>query len=72
MANQARTATKGPAIGELHEVRGVFASSEQMQEAIQRLSVSGFDRADLSVPEAARTRDAIDTGIRRDAGRYGG
>jgi hypothetical protein len=53
MANLTRTATKGPAIGELHEVRGNFASSEQMQEAIQRLSASGFDRADLSVPEVA-------------------
>jgi outer membrane lipoprotein SlyB len=64
MANQARTATKGPAIGELHEVRGVFASSEQMQEAVQRLSASGFDRADLSVPDAAApvTRSTPESG----------
>jgi hypothetical protein len=52
MADQTRTAQRGPAIGGLHEVRGTFSSSEQMQEAIQRLSASGFDRADLSVPEA--------------------
>ncbi len=51
MANQTPTAKQGPAISELHEVRGVFSSSEQMQEAIQRLSASGFNRADLSVPE---------------------
>jgi hypothetical protein len=53
MANQAQTAERGPAIGALHEVRGTFANSEQMQEAIKRLTASGFDRADLSVPEAA-------------------
>lgn len=52
MAMQRATAHPGPAIGELHEVRGVFANSEQMQAAIQRLSASGFDRADLAVPEA--------------------
>lgn len=51
MAKVTPTASQGPAIGELHEVRGFFSSSERMQEAIQRLSVSGFDRADLSVPE---------------------
>jgi hypothetical protein len=51
MANPTRTAKQGPPIGELHEVRGKFSSSEQMQEAIQRLSAAGFDRADLSVPE---------------------
>jgi hypothetical protein len=51
MENQTQTAQAGPAIGELHEVRGWFANSEQMQAAIQRLSASGFDRADLAVPE---------------------
>lgn len=51
MANPAQTAKQGPPIGELHEVRGVFSSSEEMQEAIQRLSAAGFNRADLSVPE---------------------
>ena len=51
MVNQTQTAEAGPAISELHEVRGDFSSSEQMQEAIKRLTASGFDRADLSVPE---------------------
>ena len=51
MENQTQTAHPGPAIGELHEVRGWFTNSEQMQAAIQRLSASGFDRADLAVPE---------------------
>ncbi|HUB13121.1 MAG TPA: hypothetical protein VMB34_14310 [Acetobacteraceae bacterium] len=53
MANNPQTATTGPAIGGMHEVRGSFTSSERMQEAIQQLSVSGFDRADLAVPELA-------------------
>ena len=53
MANRAQTAERGPALGALHEVRGHFANSEQMQDAIQRLLVAGFDRADLSVPEQA-------------------
>jgi hypothetical protein len=51
MADQTSSARPGPAIGVLHEVCGTFTSSEQMQEAIQRLSAAGFDRADLSVPE---------------------
>jgi hypothetical protein len=53
MADNAQTAAPGPAIGGVHEVRGVFSSTEQMQTAIQQLSVSGFDRADLAVPEPA-------------------
>jgi hypothetical protein len=32
------------------EVRATFASPDQMQDAVGRLSVSGFDRADLSLP----------------------
>lgn len=31
-------------------LRATFATSDQMQDAVSRLSVSGFDRADLSVP----------------------
>lgn len=31
-------------------LRATFASSDQMQDAVSRLSVSGFDRADLSLP----------------------
>jgi len=32
------------------EVRATFASPDQMQDAVSRLSLSGFDRADLSLP----------------------
>jgi hypothetical protein len=64
MADQTRTAKQGPVIGELREVRGIFSSPEQMQRAIQRLSASGFDRADFSVPEAGApvTRSTPESG----------
>jgi hypothetical protein len=32
------------------QVRATFANSDQMQDAISKLSMSGFDRADLSLP----------------------
>jgi hypothetical protein len=34
----------------LQEVRATFANSDQMQDAVSRLSVSGFDHADMSLP----------------------
>ncbi len=34
----------------LREIRATFASSDQMQDAVSKLSLSGFDRADLSLP----------------------
>ena len=34
----------------LREVRATFARSEQMQDAVSKLSMSGFDRADMSLP----------------------
>jgi outer membrane lipoprotein SlyB len=64
MTQQTHTAEPGPAIGTLQEVRGTFSNSEQMQEAIQQLSASGFDRADLAVPEAGApiTRSTPESG----------
>jgi len=44
---------QGAAISELHEVRARFPDSATMQEAVGRLSMAGFDRADLSLPEEA-------------------
>jgi len=32
------------------EVRATFARADQMQDAVSRLSMAGFDRADLSLP----------------------
>jgi len=40
-----------PPIGELHEVRATFRDPDSMQDAVSRLELSGFDRADLSLPE---------------------
>jgi hypothetical protein len=37
----------------LREVRATFANADQMQDAVSRLSMSGFDRADLSLPSSA-------------------
>ena len=34
------------------EVQGVFASDAQMQDAIGKLTLAGFDRAELSLPAA--------------------
>jgi hypothetical protein len=34
----------------LREVRAKFASSDQMQEAVGQLNMSGFDRAEISLP----------------------
>ncbi|MGC1410810.1 MAG: hypothetical protein WA864_17915 [Acetobacteraceae bacterium] len=42
----------GPPIGTLHEVRANFSDPDAMQDAVARLETSGFDRADLSLPEA--------------------
>ena len=42
----------GPTIGALHEVRAAFGDPDAMQQAVARLEMSGFDRADLSLPEA--------------------
>jgi len=44
-------AHEGPQIGTLHEVAATFDASDAMQDAVSRLEMSGFDRADLSLPE---------------------
>ena len=43
---------EGPPIGRLHEVRATFGDPDAMQNAVSQLEMSGFDRADLSLPEA--------------------
>jgi hypothetical protein len=37
----------------LHQIQATFPDSEKMQDAVSRLSMSGFDRADLSLPSPA-------------------
>lgn len=47
----------GPAIGGLSEVRARFSSAEALHAAIEKLEASGFDRADLSLPELNPPRE---------------
>jgi hypothetical protein len=51
--SEAIHATERPAIGALHEVLGTVNDLEAMQAAVTRLETSGFDRADLNLPEVA-------------------
>jgi hypothetical protein len=37
----------------LRQIQATFAHSDQMQAAVDKLSMSGFDRADLSLPSPA-------------------
>jgi hypothetical protein len=37
-------------IGKLRAVRATFPNADQMQDAVSKLSMSGFDRAELSLP----------------------
>jgi len=50
--SQTAYGNEGPAIGALHEVRARFRDPDAMERAIEQLEISGFDRADLSLPEA--------------------
>jgi hypothetical protein len=43
--------TSAPPIETVHEVRGRFSSPDALQDAVARLELTGFDRADLSLPE---------------------
>src|ERR1700712_3601812 len=46
----------GPALtGGIAEVQGIFPSDASLQDAIARLTLLGFDRADLSLPTASPT-----------------
>ena len=44
-------------VSPLREVRGRFDDPERMQDAVNRLSLSGFDRADLSLSSHGHTLD---------------
>jgi len=49
-------AKAGPAISDsVDEVQGIFPSDAALQDAIGRLTLLGFDRADLSLPAASPT-----------------
>jgi len=44
-------------ISHLREVRARFDNPDQMQDAANKLTLSGFDRADLSLPSDGRSLD---------------
>lgn len=47
---------EGPSLGEtVQEVRGCFPHDAAIQDAISRLSMAGFDRSEISVPDADPT-----------------
>jgi hypothetical protein len=47
----------GSEVSRLREVRARFDSPDRMQEAVEKLSVSGFDRADFSLPSGGHSLD---------------
>jgi hypothetical protein len=51
IVSEMQVTSSAPIIGEIHEVRASFATPDLMQNAITQLEMSGFDRADLSLPE---------------------
>lgn len=66
MVDRTTSVKPGPRVADVVTMRGTFPSAEMMQNAIERLMVSGFDRADLSVPNALSTSGASarDSGAR--------
>ena len=52
MVERTSTAQPGPPVGDAMILRGRFGSADKMEDAIEQLLVSGFDRADLSVPNS--------------------
>jgi hypothetical protein len=51
IVSQAQQTESAPVIGDLSEVRATFTTPDLLQNAISQLEMSGFDRADLSLPE---------------------
>ena len=46
----------GPALAEgISEVQGIFPDDAALQDAIARLTLAGFDRAEISLPQASPT-----------------
>lgn len=56
-------AKAGPALSDnVHELQGRFANDAALQDAISRLSLLGFDRADFSIPDPDTVRATPDEG----------
>ena len=43
----------------MHEVQGLFPSNATLEDAIARLTADGFDRADISIPDASPAREDV-------------
>ena len=52
MVDRASSVEPGPPVADVVMIRGIFPSADMVQDAIERLMVSGFDRADLSLPNS--------------------
>jgi hypothetical protein len=49
----------GPQISDaIQEVQGIFPSDSALKDAMSRLTLAGFDRADISIPDAAADPNA--------------
>lgn len=46
---------------DVYELQGVFPNDAALQEAMGKLSLAGFDHADLSLPDAKALKDTPDT-----------
>lgn len=44
-------------VSQLREVRATFADPDRMQDAVSKLTISGFDRADLALPTQGHSLD---------------
>nr|WP_294518860.1 hypothetical protein [uncultured Rhodopila sp.] len=51
-------------MNDLGQVRATFADADRMQDAVGKLSVSGFDRADISLPSATGASNPLAAGSR--------
>jgi hypothetical protein len=50
--SQSTGESSAPLGTEIHEVQGIFPTDAALQDAMSRLTLLGFDRADLSLPAA--------------------
>lgn len=66
MVERRSSAKPGPPLADAIVIRGRFPRAEMMHDAIERLMMSGFDRADLSVPNSPSPSAAVaaDSGAR--------
>jgi hypothetical protein len=46
-------------MAELQQLRATFTDAQRMQDAVGKLSMSGFDRADISLPSASGASDTL-------------